>query len=69
MIKDIYDGKMRPFGKYHIDTPRYKAGIVAEKHTTISLLLSLNVRLYWKNRKMHILQSTMKQPIPNFLLE
>ncbi len=30
MIKDIYDGKMRPFGEYHIDTPRYKAGIAAE---------------------------------------
>ena len=38
LIKDMYDGKTRPFGEYHLDTPRYKAGIAAENQAREELI-------------------------------
>lgn len=38
LIRNMYDGKTRPFGEYHINTPRYKAAISAESKARENLL-------------------------------
>ena len=38
IIRDVYDGRMRPIGEYHINTKRYKAAIEAESEAREKLL-------------------------------